>query len=326
MIDDVIEENHSIIPVVSICMITYNHEKYIKDAIESVIMQETSFPIQLVIGEDASEDDTRKICEEYQNKHPSIIKLLPKPVKNLGMMGNFVRTLRECSGKYFALCEGDDYWIDPKKLQMQYEILEKTSNFSLVYSYQYVLNNNKFNFNNNTQNGVKKTKDVLNGFIPPTRTIFFRNIKNLDTFLEGLGDQPSGDKFLAYYLSKYGDFVCLERHTAVYRVTGTGVWTSLSQKEQIIISFTHYFKFLKLIEINSWKLYFKRHLKHIHALTNWLSPMSAQELFLISIKDLYINKFQLQAVLLILLTPFFLTGTFFSIIKNRWRKIKPLKR
>ena len=93
--------------MVSVCMITYNHEAYIAQAIEGVLMQQTDFPIELVIGEDCSTDRTRAICLEYQQRHPGIIRLALRE-RNIGMMPNFVQTLQACEGKYIALCEGDD--------------------------------------------------------------------------------------------------------------------------------------------------------------------------------------------------------------------------
>lgn len=102
--------------MVSICMITYNHEPFIREAIEGVLMQQSTFPYELVIGEDYSTDRTRDICIEYQQKHPDKIRLLLNE-KNLGVMPNFIQTLNACSSKYIALCEGEDYWTDPLKPQ-----------------------------------------------------------------------------------------------------------------------------------------------------------------------------------------------------------------
>ncbi|MCX7858348.1 MAG: glycosyltransferase [Deltaproteobacteria bacterium] len=116
-------------PLVSVHMITYNHEKYIAEAIEGVLKQKTTFPFELVIGEDFSTDSTRKICLEYQKRYPNIIKLLQRE-KNIGMVPNFVDTLKNCKGKYVAFCEGDDYWIDEYKLQKQVEFLENNAKYS----------------------------------------------------------------------------------------------------------------------------------------------------------------------------------------------------
>jgi glycosyltransferase involved in cell wall biosynthesis len=88
-------------------MITYNHENYIREAIEGVLMQKTDFPIELIIGEDCSTDDTREIVVDYANKYPDIIKA-QLPEKNRGMQNNFLAILEAAHGKYIALCEGKD--------------------------------------------------------------------------------------------------------------------------------------------------------------------------------------------------------------------------
>lgn len=120
---------------VSVCMITYNHERFIAGAIEGVMMQQTNFPVQLIIGEDCSTDNTRRICIEYQQKYPDRITLR-LPEKNLGGMNNFLENLDACLDgfKYVAMCEGDDYWIDPLKLQKQVDYLESHPDCGLVYT------------------------------------------------------------------------------------------------------------------------------------------------------------------------------------------------
>ena len=110
-------------PVVSVHMITYNHEPDIRQAIEGVMMQKTDFEFELVIGEDASTDKTREICFEYQKRYPDKIRVLWWH-ENLGKVGhpaggNATRTTAHCRGEFIAFCEGDDYWIDPLKLQKQ---------------------------------------------------------------------------------------------------------------------------------------------------------------------------------------------------------------
>lgn len=120
---------------VSVCMITYNHERFIAQAIEGVMMQQTNFPVQLIIGEDCSTDRTRQICIAYQQKYPDRITLR-LPEKNLGGMNNFLENLDACLDgfKYVAMCEGDDYWIDPLKLQKQVDYLESHPDCGLVYT------------------------------------------------------------------------------------------------------------------------------------------------------------------------------------------------
>jgi len=120
-------------PLVSVKMLTYNHEPYIAQAIGGVLIQETDFPIELVIGEDCSTDGTRKIVFDYQKKHPDIIRVITSD-HNVGMHKNSKRVTKACRGKYIAFCEGDDYWHHPKKLQMQVDYLESYPECGLVHS------------------------------------------------------------------------------------------------------------------------------------------------------------------------------------------------
>lgn len=162
--------------LLSICLITYNHEKYIREAIEGILIQKTNFDIELVIGEDSSSDKTRDICEEYVQKYPQLIKLLPK-TKNLGMMPNFIRTYNACQGEFIALIEGDDYWTDPEKLQKQVDYLIQNPNCSLcahdvnlvyenvpeVYPFQAVWTKDRFEF-----------KDIFGCHFISTLSLVFR--------------------------------------------------------------------------------------------------------------------------------------------------------
>ncbi len=120
------------IPLVSVCMITYKHEAFIAEAIESVLMQQTDFPFELIIGEDFGLDRTRSICEAYQAKYPDVIRLLPSE-KNIGLQQNFIEVLFATKGKYIALLDGDDYWTDPNKLQKQVGFLEKNEAYGMVF-------------------------------------------------------------------------------------------------------------------------------------------------------------------------------------------------
>lgn len=116
---------------VSVLMITYNHEQYIKQAIEGILMQKCDFQIELIIGEDCSTDNTRQICNEYVLNYPEI-KLLPSKI-NMGAISNLIRTFQTSTGKYIALCEGDDFWTDPYKLQKQVDFLEANPDYGLVH-------------------------------------------------------------------------------------------------------------------------------------------------------------------------------------------------
>jgi glycosyltransferase involved in cell wall biosynthesis len=126
-------------PLVSIMMITYNHEPYITQAIAGVLKQKTEFPYELVIGEDCSTDGTRELIMTYQRKYPSIIRVITSD-QNVGSFNNATRTSHACRGKYIAMCEGDDYWHDNYKLEMQIEYLESRPDYGLVHCDHDVLN------------------------------------------------------------------------------------------------------------------------------------------------------------------------------------------
>ena len=121
------------VPEISICIITYNHELFITDAIKSILKQDISVPYEIIIGDDCSSDKTRQLCSDLAEEYPSVITLLPKE-NNLGITGNFFRTLAHCRGRYIAVCEGDDFWTDGQKLSKQYTFLEGNSDFGLVYT------------------------------------------------------------------------------------------------------------------------------------------------------------------------------------------------
>ena len=110
-------------PLVSICLITYKHEKYIGQAIDGILMQEVNFPYEIIIADDFSTDQTRKIILDYKNRFPEIIKTIFQ-IENVGAGRNFVDLINAAEGKYIAYLEGDDFWIDSQKLQVQYDFLE----------------------------------------------------------------------------------------------------------------------------------------------------------------------------------------------------------
>jgi len=111
-------------PLVSVLTITYNHAPYIRRCIESILMQKTTFPFELVIGEDCSTDGTREIVLDYAKNYPDVIRIITSET-NVGENANERRTGLACQGEFIAICEGDDYWIDPLKLQKQYDAIKK---------------------------------------------------------------------------------------------------------------------------------------------------------------------------------------------------------
>lgn len=224
--------------VVSICMITYNHANYIEAAIKSIVEQETNFDYQLVIGDDCSKDGTRTICEQYANQYPQKIKLLPSD-KNWGMMPNFIRTLQACSGKYIAICEGDDYWTNPHKLQKQIDFLEQHQDFSLCCHNAYILKKesqtdfSKGRLANDAESHEILIEEIMSSDIRlfHTATLCFRNDKNLipDWFVNCI----NGDFPLMCLVGAKGKIWYEKDHDAIYRIHETGVTNRPFSKEYL---------------------------------------------------------------------------------------------
>lgn len=126
-------------PLVSVCMVTYNHEKYISQALDSILKQKVDFKYEIVVGDDGSADNTRKILLDYYEKYPGYIRLLLQK-KNVGIGQNVFDTLFACKGKYIAVLDGDDFWKDEYKLKKQIEFLEKHQETGMVHSRADIVN------------------------------------------------------------------------------------------------------------------------------------------------------------------------------------------
>lgn len=223
---------------VSVCCITYKHEAFIAETIESIVKQKTDFKFKLIIGEDKSPDNTRKICEEYAAKYPDLIELLPSD-RNYGMMGNFIRTLQACKSKYTAVCEGDDYWIDEYKLQKQVDFLEQHPDFSLCFSDIGTINadgsEHPRTFPEWTKDVVTIEDVVRRGYVfIPTATLLFRNILP-DPMPEFYYKAISGDIGLHLMLLDKGKGKMISGKTAVYRMHPGGITKSKDHHEQALI-------------------------------------------------------------------------------------------
>lgn len=225
-------------PKVSVCVITHNHQDFIAECLESVLMQKTDFEFEIVIGELNSLDLTRSICEDYLRKFPDIIRL-PKcdytsqPIKGrFTGRYNFVNCLKFAKGEYIALIEGDDYWIDTLKLQKQLDFLE--SNLDCVSCHHW----HKYAVNNGLGDYIEHEAPIENeGYLPKekasvesifanemrikSRTHMFRNIEL--TFPDWFYEVAYGDVPFSMLLGKYGQFGFIDEPMAVYRQTKTGL-------------------------------------------------------------------------------------------------------
>ena len=206
---------------VSIFILTYNQEKFIAQTIESILMQKTNFKYQLVIGEDCSIDKTRDICENYVVFNGSKIKLLPSLDKNIGLIANYIRTIKECDGKYIAICDGDDYWIDENKLQKQVDCLEQNPQFSIVYTKVRKLFPNgeiKDSFVLGQKQNSSFEDLIFDNFIPSV-SVLFKNIQKESEFPDWIVNFPYGDwPTYLWTIKDRGEICFLDEVTAIYRM------------------------------------------------------------------------------------------------------------
>lgn len=205
-------------PDISIAMLTYNHEKFICEAIESVLMQKTNYKYKIIIAEDFSTDKTRKIVLDYQKKYPDKIKLILQD-KNVGASQNNIDLLSNLEGKYIAALEGDDYWTDPLKLQKQVDFLEGNLEYVLCFHQVNILKTNgeivddfitKVPENYETIETLARLGNYIH-----TPSVVFRNI--IKEFPFEFSQSPFGDYFLYMMLAEHGKLKYFKDKMAVYR-------------------------------------------------------------------------------------------------------------
>lgn len=226
------------LPCVSICCIAYNHEKYISDAIEGFLNQETTFPVEILIHDDASTDNTAEVIKEYAVKYPSIIKPIYQKYNQYvkGIKPNEEFNYPRAKGKYIALCDGDDYWVDKNKLQIQVDYLEDHPEIVVSGHDAYIIN----------EDGEKiadsKLPDKYKRDMTPEEVILikasvlsvsmvFRNnhIYNIPEMSRVIGV----DTFMLSMLGGYGgSHYHKEIEPACWRVHSGGVWGSESKEER----------------------------------------------------------------------------------------------
>ncbi len=217
-------------PCVSILMITYNHAQFISQALESILSQKTAFTFEIVIGEDSSSDSTREIIENYKNRYPQTINLLPSD-KRYGAHQNFARTYAACKGKYIAILEGDDYWIDDNKLQVQVELLDSRTELSGCFHHVKKISmpeNIITDFWPESPSGDVDVSTLLKTNQFHTTALMFRN----SSFPNGLPDVilncNNSDYALYVTLADIHPLGYINKSMSVYRVHDNGRWSSLS--------------------------------------------------------------------------------------------------
>ena len=210
-------------PVVSICCITYNHERYIEDTLKGFLIQKTDFPFEILIHDDASTDATSSILRKYQRDYPTLIKLVIQD-ENQYSKGEriFPKLYNIAKGDYISLCEGDDFWLDTNKTNQDATYLKNNPHCSFVFSPSLQIKNDKIDFVRNRYTASKIEKVdiswVLNaggGFFPTCSTTFRRKIFELTPNwfdLHGTGDYP-----LAILARLRGNFGYINQVMTVYR-------------------------------------------------------------------------------------------------------------
>ena len=228
-------------PLVSICTLAYNHEAYVREALDSFLAQETDFPFEIIIHDDASTDSTAEIIAGYQRLYPQIIKPIYQKQnqystgKRIGI--SFV--FQKAEGEYIAFCEADDYWVDPHKLQKQAEFLRDNPDFSTCFGRAAVLRKNELLPDEHKQNyrailGDRTEfglEDVLQENFIATCAVMFRK-KNFAGFPAWSEKLPFGDWVLHLLNAQQGKIKYFDDLMAVYRVHPGGTWTSKSLKEK----------------------------------------------------------------------------------------------
>lgn len=256
--------------LLSVCLITYNQEKFIRNAIESILMQKVNFDWELIIADDCSTDGTREILKEYKEKHPDIIKLILQK-KNVGPAKNHIELISTPKSKYIALCDGDDYWTDSLKLQKQVDFLEANQDYVLCFHQIKILKNNgtivddfitKVPENYETIDTLAKLGNYIH-----TPTVVYRNI--ISEFPLDFKTAPIGDYFLYMLLAKSGKLGYLNESMAVYR-EGVGIWSkeadyfrnlNTAYTNALLVSsnsFDNHISLLLIDRINSFLKRFKR--------------------------------------------------------------------
>lgn len=251
-------------PMVSVFMVTYNHEKFIRQSLQSVIDQKTTFQIEVIIGEDCSTDGTKIIIEEFEKLYPEIMK----PIYHTTNVGGLRNAYEFCypllKGKYIACLEGDDYWTDDYKLQKQIEFLEENPDFAICFHNSKIIYDEEpgkiLYSNSQDQAEVSTFEDLAKGEFIYTPTCIFRN----DDF------KKFPKKFQVYlnnytldlHNAQFGKIMYINEIMSTYRVHRGGIWSMVPREKTLITQLPAYKFYLNYFD-NKYKKYFTTHLKNM---------------------------------------------------------------
>lgn len=226
--------------LVSVCCMTYNHVSFIRQCLDGFMMQKCSFNFEVLIHDDASTDGTQNIIREYVTRYPDIIKPIYQKENQYskGIDPNVKYNFSRAKGKYIALCEGDDYWTDPFKLQKQVDFLESHPDYVMCSHRfnQYIQDKNLLEEEKNLtfQGADYDLKNLIGGkWLTQTLTVMYRR-SALDLKRYALYGM-SMDIILFYALLKNGKGYCFPDIMGVYRLHGGGVWSEVSLNQRRLI-------------------------------------------------------------------------------------------
>lgn len=238
-----IRQNEEIL--LSVNMITYNHEKYIAQALDSVLMQKVDFKYEIVVGEDCSTDRTRAILLEYQEKYPHIFNLILHE-KNVGAAKNVQAVDQACRGEYIAALEGDDYWTDPYKLQTQVDEMRKYPDCHMSFHPALEIWEDKSRESEIAHRPAKGNRvftphEIIRGgggLCPTASLVFKRDV--LENLPQWFYEAPAGDYFTQIFGSLHGGALYIDRPMSAYRRNVPGSWsaanTDMDRHEQFLKS------------------------------------------------------------------------------------------
>jgi glycosyltransferase involved in cell wall biosynthesis len=227
--------------LVSICCTTYNHEKFIEQCLKGFVMQQTNFRFEVLIHEDASTDKTSSIVREYEIKYPHLFRCVYQTENQFLKQNTLLNILFPMSGgKYIALCEGDDYWTDPHKLQRQVDILEKNRDYAVCFhnteEKDETTVRSPFYYCSEAQREISSTEDLLleQNFIPTCSVVFRNNL--FSKFPDFIYKLAIGDWIIHILNSQFGKIYYINDVMAVHRLHSNGIWSqNASIKNQLHI-------------------------------------------------------------------------------------------
>ena len=220
---------------VSVLIITYNHAKYIAQAIESALIQKTDFEYDIVIGDDCSTDGTREVIDSFRARYPEKVVVLQKS-NRLGVVPNFTRTLEACKGEYVAIVEGDDFWTSPQKLAKQVRFLDTHRNYALVFHNVVVVfedgSRSPYLHCPSDQEATTTINDIIRANYIATVSVMFR--RNLfGNFPESMRKLVFADWPLHILNSQHGKIGYISEPMAAYRVHSNGAFSQKSSVWQL---------------------------------------------------------------------------------------------